>query len=193
MHYCICVITDEFPSLKVIEEKMKPYNEYDYDDEKDERPRILWDGWQIGGRYCGRIKMKVNREDEKYEWGFYNPEPRAGRLYRSMMMEGCIAAGKMVPIGNELWHCREEDYYNYLGYRDGYLRVDGCAVKDVIDFEENATSTWGFIGKDGEVYTRNYWNREQEEWVDDEEYEDKVKAAIADVNDCYITFVDIHH
>ncbi len=191
MHHCICVITDEFPSLKVIEEKMEPYNEYDYDDEKNERPRILWDGWQIGGRYCGRIKMKVNREDEKYRWGFYSPEPRAGRLYRSMLTEGCIAAGKMVPIGNELWHFREEDYYPYMGYLDGYLRVDGCAIQDVIDFEETATSTWGFIGKDGEVFTRDYWNGEK--WVDDEEYEDKVKAAIADVNDCYITFVDIHH
>lgn len=191
MHACICVITDEFPSQKVIEKKMEPYYEYREEDANESIPIFRWDSWQIGGRYCGRIKLKINHEDEMYNWGFYEKVPRAGRLYRSSFLEGCIKAGEMVPIGNELWHFSEEDYYPYFGYCDGYLRVDGCRIEDVIDFEKTATSTFGFIGKNGEAYARDFWNGEK--WVDDETYEEKVKEAINNVKGCYITFVDIHH
>ena len=191
MHACICVITDEFPSLRVIEKKMEPYSAYREEDINESIPLIKWDGWEIGGRYCGRIKLKINHEDEMYHWGYYAKSPRAGRLYRSLFLENCIEAGKKVPIGNDLWHCSEERYYAYFGYYDGYLRVDGCRIEDVIDFEKTATSTFGFIGKNGEAYARNFWNGN--EYVDDETYEEKVKEAISNVEGCYITYVDIHY
>jgi len=191
MHACICVITDEFPSQNVIEKKMEPYFEYREEDANESVPPFTWDGWEIGGRYCGRIKLKIDHEDETYNWGFYAKTPRAGRLFRSLFLESCNKVGKMVPIGNELWGFSEERYYSYFGYYDGYLRVDGCRIKDVIDFEKTATSTFGFIGKNGETYAREFWNGE--DWVDDETYEEKVKEAINNVEGCYITFVDIHH
>ena len=191
MHSCICVITDEFPSLKILEKKMEPYFKYREGDIDESVPPFKWDGWEIGGRYCGRIKLKIDHEDEMYNWGHYVKTPRAGRLYRSLLLENCIEAGKMLPIGNDLWHCSEERYYSYFGYYDGYLRVDGCRIEDVIDFEKTATSTLGFIGKNGEAYIRKFWNGEK--WVDDETYEEKVKEAINNVEDCYITYVDIHY
>ena len=191
MHACICVITNEFPSQKIIEKKMEPYFVYREEDANESAPLIKWDSWEIGGRYCGRIKLKINHEDEKYNWEFYAKAPRAGRLYRSLFLEGCFEAAKKVPIGNELWGFSEERYYSYFGYYDGYLRVDGCRIEDVIDFEKTATSTFGFIGKNGEAYVREFWNGKK--WVDDETYEEKVKEAINSVKGCYITFVDIHY
>ena len=87
MHACICVIADGFPSQKVIEKKMEPYYEYREEEANESVPLFRWDSWEIGGRYCGRIKLKINHEDERYRWGFYTKDPRAGRLYRSSFLE----------------------------------------------------------------------------------------------------------
>lgn len=186
MHYCIMVITKDFPTDEVIEKKMSPYYEYALDEEAAEHPPIQYDGYCIGGRYCGRVKLKVDRNaDDEYEWGFYGREPRAGRLYRSMMFE---ELNNKKPV--HWWH--EENYHPYLGYWDGYLRVDGAKISDVIDFEELVINHgYGFIGKDDEIFCRQYWNGES--FDEDPEYENKVREAIRDVQDCYVTVIDIHH
>lgn len=194
MHFCIAVISKEFPSHEVLNKKLEPFNGdnyYDGEEENKQRPLILWDSWRIGGRYCGQIKLGIDRNDEKYDWGFYARVPRAGRLYRSALIEACEQSSKKyAPPGSCFFHFREEDYYPYMGYYDGYLRVDGCLIDDVIDFEKTVMSTFGFIGKDEEVYARDYWDGN--DWVKVDDYECKVKEAIADTEKCYITFVDIH-
>lgn len=186
MHFCFAVITKEFPTDEVIREKIDPYYEdryydVDEDEERPKRPIFLWDWFQVGGRYGGKIKLRMNDNDETYKWKYYAKEPRAGRLFRSMLLE---EAGRSVRFFTE------EYYHPYLGSRDGYIRVDGCKVSDVIDFEETAIDSFGFIGKNGEVYCRRSFDGD--EWVDDLKYDDEVRAAIEDVQDCYLTFVDIH-
>ena len=193
MHYCIIVITDEFPTNEVLEKKLEPYNESDYFELEDEGafnkecPLFMWDWWQVGGRYGGILKLKVDKEDEDYyRWNFYSKEPRAGRLFRSMFIEECQNRKK------DRIHFYEEDYYWYMGMRDGFLYVDSCRIKDVIDFEDTIVNHgFGFIGVNDEAYVRSYWNGEV--FIEDDQYEEKVRKAIKDINpEYYVTYVDIH-
>lgn len=196
MHYSFVVITKDFPTDDVLSEVLQPYNEeafYEKYEEREgeipsnERPVFMWDWWQVGGRYGGRLKLKVDYDDEEYRWKFYAKEPRAGRLFRSNMCEELDAARK----NNTFFTPIEDDYRAYLGSIDGYIRVDGCKVKDVIDFEETVIEhSYGFIGKDGEAYAIELWNGHN--FVNDEHYKEKVKEAIKDVQDCYVTYVDCH-
>ena len=185
MHYCILVITKDFPTNEVIEQKLAPYYEYATDDEAAENPPIRYDRWGIGGRYCGMVKLRVDRNVENvYEWAFYAKTPRAGRLYRSMMFEE-LNNKKPVPWFNE------ECYQPYLGYHDGYLWVDGAKISDVINFEELVTDHgYAFIGKDDEIFCRNYYNGK--EWIDNLDYENQVREATKNVQDCYVTIIDAH-
>ena len=197
MHYCFVVITKEFPTDDVLSKALNPFNEekfYEKFEDVDEIPAeeypvFTWDWWQVGGRYGGNLKLKIDFEDEEYRWQFYakKDETRAGRLFRSKMCETLDSLQK----GRMLFTPIEDDYRGYLGSRDGYIRVDGCKVKDVIDFEETVINHgFGFIGKDGEIYARESWNGH--DFIKDEHYEEKVKEAIKDVQDCYVTYVDCH-
>lgn len=193
MHFCITVITEQFPTDDVLEKKLAPFNDDVYygkfhdDEEPPEdvvRPQFLWDWWEVGGRFGGLLKLRVNNEDEEYNWMFVAKEPMAGRLFRSNMLEH---------INNEKrWFFRDEERaYLYIGRRDGYIRVDGCKVKDAIDLEDTVVNHgWGFIGRNGEAYSRKYWTGE--EYVNDDLYEEKVRAALKGTEDCYVCYVDIH-
>ena len=190
MHYCVGVITEQFPTDNVLMEKLAPYNEEKFyegtgEDEEitKEYPQFMWDFWTVGGRYGGKIKLKIDLEDEEYRWQFYDKEPRSGRLFRHKMLEDMNANPPRMFFS-------EEDYYKYLGEGYEHLRVDGCKIKDAIGFDELVVNCWGFIGRNGEAYSRDHWNGK--DFVSDDQYEDKVKAAIKGCDDCYITFVDIH-
>lgn len=191
MHYCIAVITKDFPTDKALQEVMEPYYEeryYNDESEDKKRPLFLWDCWCVGGRYSGILKLKIDHDDSDsvYRWGFFSKEPRAGRLFRNVLLEDCI---KNKP--NRFFV--EEDAYPYLGSRDGYIRADGCRIRDVVDFEDTVVNHgFGFVDLDGTVYVRRYWDGEH--WIDDDLYEEKVKAAVTSKNlsDCYATYIDIH-
>ena len=197
MHFCVAIITEEFPTDNVLEEKLAPfsedafYNQFEDEDEdeehiskaKEDYPMLLWDWWQVGGRYSGYLKLKAdyNDLDTEYKWCFLEKTPRAGRLFRSGLLERL----------NQNSFYYEESAFGYLGISDGYIRVDGCKVKDAINFEEIVINHGvAFIGKDGQVFAREWWNGD--DWIKDEQYEEKVKEAIKDVDDCYVCFVDCH-
>lgn len=202
MHFCIAVITDQFPTDDVLGQKLAPYDEnafYSQFEDREEieeeidkaqRPLFMWDYWQIGGRYGGQLKLKIDEKDPEYQWRCYIKEPRAGRLYRSKMIETHFNSKDA--YGNRLFRNMEEDTYRYLGYDDGYIRVDGCRIRDAIDFENTVIDSFGFIGKDGTVYLREYWDGNDWIEIEDEEYEEKVRSAIQGIEDCYACFVDIH-
>ena len=195
MHYCVVVITKEFPTDDVLSKALAPFDEnafYENREDEDEIPEeeypvFLWDWWIVGGRYGGIIKLKIDKDDDEYRWMFYEKEPRAGRLFRSAMCE-TLDKGKK---GNLVFHLAEDEYRGYMGSDEGFIRVDGCKVKDVIDFEETVVNHgFCFIGKDGEIFARESWNGK--DFIKDEHYEEKVKEAIKDVKDCYVTYVDCH-
>lgn len=195
MHTSMVVITREFPTDEVLDKVMEPYNDeafyekYSDEDEipKDaEWPKFTWDYFVVGGRYGGRLKLRMDMEDQTYKWGFYAKEPRAGRLFRSTLCERVDAARREHTIFSSF----EDEYRGYLGAPEGYIRVDGCKVKDVIDFEKTVLEgSFGIIGKDGKVICREYYGEKFEE---NENYEEEVKEELKDVQDCYVTYLDVH-
>ena len=81
MHYCALLITKEFPTEDKIDEIMRPYyyDNIEYDEKGNltsPYPVFTWDWYQIGGRYNGKLKLKIDENDETYNWGFYD---RVGR------------------------------------------------------------------------------------------------------------------
>ena len=74
MHYCIAVITDQFPTDETLGQKLAPYDENAFysqfeDGEeieeeinKAQRPLFMWDYWQVGGRYGGQLKLKIDKK-----------------------------------------------------------------------------------------------------------------------------------
>lgn len=196
MHFCIAVITDEFPTDDVIGKVLEPYYEetffskFGYDREEIpediERPLFMWDWWQVGGRYGGLLKLKCDIESDEYRWPFYAKQPRAGRLFRSAMLETMGKEAK-----DRTFDYPEDKYRNYLGYRDGYILVDGCKISDCIDFVKTVTEHgYAFVDKDGTAFCRSPWNGTT--FIDDEQYEDKVRSAAEKLTDGYICYVDIH-
>lgn len=62
MHYCCMVFTKEFPSQAVLEKVLKPFNSeevYGQPEENIVYPAFTWDWWRVGGRYEGKLKLKV--------------------------------------------------------------------------------------------------------------------------------------
>lgn len=185
MHYCIGVITEKFPTDEVLQEKLAPF---EYAPEYDTpRPAFTWDWFEIGGRYGGLIKLRYDPEDDTdYKWFFClsDAEERAGRLFRSMMLEDYNRSKGPFRHG-------EEYFFHYMGSRDGYIHVDGAKIKDIVEFEDLAVNhAYGIIRRDGNAICRQYLDGHK--WKDDERYEEKVREAIADVADCYYCIVDIH-
>jgi len=190
MHYCLMLLTNNFPTDRVIEKALKPYNGNKWyaklkktNDESD-RPLFTWDYWQVGGRYNGKLKLKhdCNDDSSEYEWMFMAMEPRAGRLYRSFLIETLAKTNKPIFI--------EDDYLSSIGARDGYIYVDGGKIADMLNFGEEYLRCYCAIDADGNAYAREHWDGNN--WVDDAEFEDKIKAICENRTDGYVVFIDIH-
>jgi hypothetical protein len=189
MHYCIHVFTVGCPSEKQLNNIMAPYNENEYySDETDtvEPPIFMWDWWQMGGRYGGNLKLKVDPEDEnsRYEWRFVPREKRNGRVFWSSLLNKI----KDVHDSSAWTEC---ELFAHLGFNDGYIRVDGAYVCDILNRDD--LGCWGFIDDCGTAFVREYWNGEHfEENEDfDDQYTAMLKKAAADPA-MFLTVIDIH-
>lgn len=181
MHYCCEIVTKEFPTDLVIAHILSPF---EWGSHKDDEPRpvFTWDWWQVGGRYSGRLKLKIDEKDEKYRWEYYATVPRAGRLFRSKLLEAInMWSTKAYTLR------REEDFFNELGARDGYIRVDGARIGDLIDFEKDCDDCCCLVDVDGKAYARAHYE-------EDSEFDQTVQNIFANGNrdDCYVVIVDLH-
>lgn len=192
MHYCIHLFTETLPTESKIMTILEPFNSetiYGVDEEGNEKeikeyPPFTWDWWQIGGRYHGRLKLKIDENDEVYCWRFYSQEPREGRLFHSMLL-------RRIRESFTTWQSHEEDYLGYLGYleKESHIRVDGAKISDLInDFED--LGCFGFVDIDGRAFSRNHWNGQTivETPEFDKQYQEKLKERA----DCFLTVIDIH-
>lgn len=190
MHYCTLLITKEFPTEQVIERIMEPFNEEEFFNDEShetrEHPAFLWDWYQIGGRYNGRLKLKYGEENtEKYRWGYYAREPRNGRQFWSYLLTKMAECSKRV---NPLLRPSEEDLFPTMGGLDGFLRVDGAQIADIINLDD--IGCYIFIDKDGNAYAREVWDGHA--WNVHSDFDEKLKQTIADSPDCWATIIDIH-
>ena len=188
MHYLCFVFTKEFPTDDILYKVLAPFNEEDfYNNEEKTRiyPEFLWDWFKVGGRYSGLLKLSVRKNKDKYDWGFYSNGGRNGKLFRSQLID---TINKFKQNNLEDWMFREEDVYGELGYRDGYIRVDGCPVIDILNRKK--LSCYCFVDKNGNAYSCEKWNGENYEKHED--FDEVLTKTINDSLDCYLTVVDIH-
>lgn len=190
MHYCLMLLTNEFPSDSVIEKALEPYNEEKwYDTQEDsvdesKRPLFTWDYWRVGGRYNGKLKLKYDGNDDssEYRWMFLAKEPRAGRLFRSFLLETMRTLKKPIFF--------EDDFLGSIGARDGFVIVDGGRIADMLNFSDVYLKCYCAIDPDGNAYAREHWNGNN--WIDDPTFEDKVKAVCENRTEGFVVFIDIH-
>lgn len=189
MHSCLLLITKEFPTQEVIDKALEPYNEEKFYELKEKNkdipyPVITWDWYSIGGRYDGSLKLKIDYENEKYRWQFYSRDGRNGKLFLSKLLSD------MEELANKCGYkfFGEENYYGTMGAGDGYLNVDRAFVDDLIEFEN--VDCCCCIDKDGNAYTREYWNGNDYEVND--KFDEQLSQIKADSKGCYATIIDIH-
>jgi hypothetical protein len=169
MHYSVLVITKEIPSgedLVNIMEKYK-WDNLQYDEDENligERPIFTYDYYQIGGRYNGKLKLKINMEDEYYRWQYYDKSGRSGRLFHSYLLN------KMKGFSNGSYMYTEEDYYSSMGANDEFLYVDGARIKDIIDFDK--VSCYVCVDVDGNAIAVETWDGNN--FIKDEQFDKKL-------------------
>ena len=96
---------------------------------------------------------------------------------------------RIAEMGNApSWKYSEEDYFNSMGYRDGYLYVDGARVDDIINFEEQ--NCYICIDVDGNAIARESWNGK--EFIKDEQFDEKLAEIKKNSKGMFLTVLDIH-
>lgn len=83
----------------------------------------------------------------------------------------------------------EESYFPNMEYCDGYILVDGAMQKDILNLDE--LECFGCILPDGSAIARELWTGNG--FVEDAEFEEKCKKAVADNMDGFLTVLDIHY
>ena len=90
------------------------------------------------------------------------------------------------PMKRHFIYCWNEPcYLGALGYYDGYIRVDGCAVADCINLDEPAS--FYCLDADGHLLAR-----ETSEGDTDEQYDEKVAEIVKKSQDFFVCKIDIH-
>ena len=178
MHYCLMLFTKDCPTEDYISKLMAPYSWENSQDNKS-FPQFTWDYYEIGGRYNGQIKLKVNENDEKYRWEYTDAQGRNGHLFWSYLLN---EYKRSIPF------FREENFYNSMGFVDGYLYVDGAPVKDILNFDE--LSCYAFMTEDGEVYSKEWWDGET--IIENKDFEDRLKSQKEKSQDLFVTIIDYH-
>ena len=188
MHYSALVITKEIPTEEDLKNIMKKYDwdnlQYEEDEETliGERPVFTYDYYLIGGRYNGKLKLKINIEDEYYNWKYYDRQGRNGMLFHSHLLK------KMKEFAKDSFMYTEEDYFSSMGANDEILYVDGARIKDLTNFEE--VTCYICIDIDGNAIAKESWDGSN--FIKDEHFDEKLKAIKESSGDYFATILDIH-
>lgn len=179
MHYCIHLITKELPTEEEISKIMKPYNDDMVEDYND--CPFSWDYWVIGGRYGGGIKLRINEEDEEYRWQFCSHKPREGKLFYSSIL-------KQIRYSFPELRNSEEDWYQYLGYLDNCLYVDGAKIKDILNLKD--LGCYICIDVNQNVIVRETWDGEH--FITNQSFDEEYKRILEESKDYFLTILDVH-
>lgn len=184
MHYCLALFTKELPSKLEIDRIMRKYDSEEVykDEENIVYPQFTYDWYEIGGRYAGQIKLKVDEDNKEYKWKYIIREPRNGRLFWSYLLN------ELENFSKKSFMYKEEDYFSTMGYRDGYILVDGAQISDILNMDEIECFT--FIEHDGKAYSRSWWNGS--DFVENEDFEEKFDLVKEKSKDMFLTIIDYH-
>ena len=84
----------------------------------------------------------------------------------------------------------EEDYFNSMGCRDGFLYVDGARIDDLLNFESEIENCYACIDSDGNAIARESWDGTM--WVIDEQFNEKLEVIKQNSKGMFVTVLDIH-
>ena len=161
---------------------------YDWDnlkfDEEGEfigkHPIFTFDYFQIGGRYCGYLKLKMEESNQEYNWNYYERNPRNNRLFISSLLNQL--KDNITP---SFMYC-EENYFPYMGSRDGFLYVDSARAKDVMNYDE--LQSYICIFPDGSAFAKHVWT--EHGFVTDDGYEERLKNTLEANRAGFVTVLD---
>ena len=175
MHYKGHIITKKIPTKKEIEKILIKYKEGRKSSEKLD---FKWDWYQVGGRYGGKINIHFNLiENEDKNFLFHT------RNYKYFIID------ILEKIKSRNQYYEELEYLQYMGLNDNILHVDGGYYNDTIDFD--ITNCFAVIDPDGNLYRRELWDKEQQEWLVNSDFDEEVKMI--DLKDKFITIIDFHY
>ena len=188
MHCCTYLITKELPTDSDIEQIFTPWYE---DDSENPSSPIRLDSLNVGGRYNGLLKLKTSDTVIDYGFNFLRTEYRAGKLFRSQLLEELQKTSSPYRISN-YW---ENYFLGTLGYRDGYIHVDGCKIADLANFDYVAGCSYYFVDIDKTVIKREEYDRTNEKLIANNTYESTVRILLEKrmAEGCYITVLDVHY
>lgn len=196
MHYCCLLFTEKIPTHDEIDKIMKPfsdeevYKDYEEDDdgnpigEKPNYPAFMWDYWLIGGRYNGLLKLKVDfdensQNNEKYKCLFC--EDRNGVLFHSYLISE-------MQKDRPKWLYSEDKCYNAMGFIDGFLRVDGADIDDLLDFDK--FECYCYVDLDGNGNSRNRWDGK--DFIPNPNFDAQLAEQKLKCQGKFVTVLDIH-
>ena len=186
MHYCVLLFTEKLPTKEEIGKILEPYN----DEHTDALPTFTWDWWQIGGRYSAYLKLNAKDNDDKYRWMYYDKD-KNGRLFHSFLLNEI----REHQNPNDIFSVNENMALLSMGYRDGYIYVDGAKISDLIDFYkdddyDNELLGYICIDTDGKAIARSTWDGNN--FVDNPNYDKQAREMKRRNKDHYVTILDIH-
>lgn len=186
MHYLALLLTETLPTKQQIERALDPYDwDKNFDEEGEligEHPIFTFDYFQIGGRYCGYLKLKMDKSNQEYNWNFYERNPRNNRLFISSLLN------QLKENIDPPFMYSEEKYFPCMGSRDGFLYVDGAKAKDIINYDE--LESYICILPDGSAIAKETWDGKH--FVEDKDYHKKLKKALKDNSEGFVTVLDLH-
>ncbi len=185
MHYCCLIVTKEYPTDDVLNKVLQPFNDdVVYEKENKEHPSFTWDWWQVGGRYSGMLKLSVLGNEDKYKWSFFAKTPRFKELFRSQLLDD---VNKLAKSSNYPFF-EEEFYFFPMGFRDGYIRVDGGCTDDITNLEN--VECYCCVDDNGVGYARESWNGK--EFITHEDFDKKLEEIKKNAKGKYVCIVDLH-
>ena len=178
MHYCCLVITNEFPTDEILEKVLDPFREG-----AENNPQFTWDWYEVGGRYNGLLKLKIDKTDKKYCWMRWDKDaPRNGRLFRSFLLT------QIETLSDNSSVYFEDEFFPSMGSREKFLFVDAGYIPDLLNFEN--VDCYCVVDKNGTVYSRERWTGKGVE--ENDKFCEQLKNVKDSSKDCFACIVDLH-
>ena len=203
MHACLVLITKNLPTNEDISNYLARFDEenlYKEDEngvslyqqlttkELKEKYPFQWDCWQVGGRYGGRIKYKLEEEDYRYLDHNINMKKIRSNFYDKIQERYDDPFSKA--FNKEVDEC---EFVNYIGRRDNILYCDGAKISTIQNIEEikNDFDYCLYDAINDVAIAREYWDKN--EWKNNGNFQSQMKEIIEKNTGAFLTIIDIHY
>lgn len=181
MKYCTWLITEKLPTEEEITNIFSSLikDKSAFEDYFTDISRI----YKIGGVFNSLLKLKVDKSDSFYDWENPKIKERNGKMFHNRS----LSIVKEVVASEESY--QEENYYEAIGYNQGFLCVDGAKIKDILNLNEAQQHCELCIDVDKNVIARKGWNNV--EWLINEDFDRQLEEILNQRKEMFITVLDL--